>query len=136
MYKQEIQLKPNSDPVYVKQYRLPFSQRKVLEKEVNKILKNDIIEPTSSEWSSPVLLVPKKSNDNSKQWRLVIDFRKSNERMLENKFPLPNITEILDSLSGSVYFSQLDLTQAYYQVNLSRIAENTLASLPTRVNTK
>lgn len=115
---QNIQLKPNSTPAYTKQYRLPFSQREELENQVQKMLSDDIIEPAKSDWSSPVLLVPKKSENNTKKWRLVIDFRKLNNTILDDKFPLPNITDILDSLSGSIYFSQLDLTQAYYQVGL------------------
>lgn len=119
LYDQTIQLKSNAEPVYVKQYRLPYSQRSEVEKQIQKMLSDNIIEPAKSEWSSPILLVPKKSNDNSKKWRLVIDFRKLNDRILDDKFPLPNITDILDSLSGAMYFSQLDLSQAYYQANLS-----------------
>lgn len=119
LYEQKIQLKPNSDPVYTKQYRLPFSQRNEIENQIQKMLSNDIIEPASSEWSSPILLVPKKLEDNKKSWRLVVDFRKLNDRILDDKFPLPNITDILDSLSGAIYFSQLDLTQAYYQAKLN-----------------
>lgn len=118
LYEQSIQLKPGADPVYTKQYRLPFSQREEIETQVKKMLSENIIEPAKSEWSSPVLLVPKKSSDNSKKWRLVIDFRKLNTRILDDKFPLPNINDILDSLSGSMYFSQLDLSQAYYQTKL------------------
>lgn len=120
LYEQNIQLKPNSDPVYIKQYRLPFSQRDELEKQITKMLNDDIIEPTRSEWSSPLLLVPKKIDKGcNKRWRLVIDFRKLNERIVDDKFPLPNITDILDSLSGAMYFSHLDLHQAYYQLPLN-----------------
>lgn len=118
IYDHSIQLKPHVDPVYVKQYRLPFSQRDEVEKQVKNMLSDGIIEPAKSEWSSPVLLVPKKSDDLSKKWRLVIDFRKLNDRILNDKFPLPNITDILDSLSGAIYFTQLDLSQAYFQANL------------------
>lgn len=83
------------------------------------MLKDDIIEETQSEWSSPILLVPKKSDNTNKKWRLVIDYRKLNEIIQDDKFPLPNITDILESLSGAVYFSHLDLSQSYYQVTLS-----------------
>lgn len=48
------------------------------------------------------------------KWRIVIDCRKLNERGKEDNFPLPNITEILDSLAGSVYFKHLDMSQGYY----------------------
>ncbi|CAK1597489.1 unnamed protein product [Parnassius mnemosyne] len=82
------------------------------------MLDDDIIEKSSSEWSSPILLVPKKS-ESSQKWRLVIDFRKLNENIVDDKFPLPNITDILDSLSGSIYFTHLDLQQGYYQVKLA-----------------
>lgn len=83
------------------------------------MLSEGIIEPTRSEWSSPVLLVPKKSDmNNEKKWRLVVDYRKLNNIIEHDKFPLPNITEVIDSLSGSIYFSQLDLSSAYYQVSL------------------
>lgn len=119
LYEQNIQLKPNADSVYIKQYRLPFSQRNEIENQVQNMLANGIIEPARSEWSSPVLLVPKKSDDNTKRWRLVIDFRKLNDRIMDDKFPLPNISDILDSLSGAIYFSQLDLTQAYFQSKLN-----------------
>lgn len=62
--------------------------------------------------------VPKKSEDNNKKWQLVIDFRKLNKCVWDDKFPLPNITDILDSLSGSIYFTQLDLFQGYFQAKL------------------
>lgn len=118
IYEPEIKLKPNVSPSYVKPYRLPRSQREEITNQVNKLLSENIIEPACSEWSSPVLLVPKKSDDNSKKWRLVIDYRKLNERIIDDKFPLPNISDILDSLSGSMYFTHLDLNQSYYQLNL------------------
>lgn len=84
------------------------------------MLDNDIIEEAISEWSSPVLLVPKKSDKTGdKKWRLVIDYRQLNNVIQDDKFPLPNISEILDSLSGSIYFSKLDLSQSYYQLSLN-----------------
>lgn len=117
---QKITLKPNSTPVYTKPYRLPQSLKPEIKKQIQDMIKNDIIEEAQSEWSSPILLVPKKSNNNDKKWRLVIDFRKLNEKIVDDKYPLPNITEILDSLTGAVYFTHLDLYQGYYQVNLNK----------------
>ncbi|KAG7295451.1 hypothetical protein JYU34_021634 [Plutella xylostella] len=120
LYSQSINLKPNSTPVFVKPYRLPHSQKNEINQQIKQMLNDGIIEPATSEWSSPILLVPKKGGNNgNKKWRLVIDYRKLNERIEDDKFPLPNITEILDSLSGAVYYSHLDLFSGYYQVNLS-----------------
>lgn len=114
----EIKLKTDATPVYIKPYRMPHSLKNEMESQLQKLLNDKIIEPACSDWSSPILLVPKKGDGKTKKWRLVIDFRKLNEKILDDKFPLPNITEILDSLSGAVYFSHLDLNSGYYQLNL------------------
>jgi RNase H-like domain found in reverse transcriptase/Reverse transcriptase (RNA-dependent DNA polymerase)/Integrase zinc binding domain/Integrase core domain/Retroviral aspartyl protease len=121
MYKQQIRLKPNSAPVYVKPYRLPFSQKEEIGRQIDKMLEDGIIEKSNSEWSSPILVVPKKSDENgNKKWRVVIDYRRLNEQILDDKFPLANITDILDSLGRAVYFSTLDLSQGYYQLEIEK----------------
>lgn len=115
-----IKLRDNVTPVYKKPYRLPHALKSEVQRQIKDMLDNDIIEESTSEWSSPVLLVPKKCDKfGNKQWRLVVDYRQLNNIIQDDKFPLPNITEILDSLSGSVYFSKLDLSQSYYQLSLS-----------------
>lgn len=117
VFEQSIPLKSGVAPIYKKPYRIPHSQQQVVEEEIQKMLDNDIIEEASSPWSSPVLLVPKKADENGqKKWRLVVDYRAINDSLIDDKFPLPNITDILDSLSGAVYFTHLDLNQGYYQM--------------------
>lgn len=87
------------------------------------MLRDDIIEPTASEWFSPLLLVPKRSDGLGNQiWKLVVDYRLVNKTLQEDKFPLPNITEILDSLGGCVYFTHLDLAQGYYQLEIDELS--------------
>lgn len=120
IYEQSIHLKPNTVPVYTKQYRLPNSQKGEIKKQIQKMLDDDIIEETMSEWSSPILLVPKKVETGERKFRLVIDYRKLNENIRDDRFPLPNIVDILDSLSGAIYFSHLDLQTGYYQFNLEK----------------
>lgn len=117
LYKHSITLKPNTVSVYSKPYRLPHSQKGEIQKQIDDLLQQGIIEPCNSEWSSPVLLVPKRS-EGEKKWRLVIDYRKLNNCILDDKFPLPHNNDILDSLSGCVYFSHLDLNQGFYNVEL------------------
>lgn len=119
IYKHKIILKPNAEPVYVKPYRLPHSQKHEITRQISDLLQQGIIEPANSDWSSPLLLVPKKPDSaGNKKFRLVIDYRKLNNTIIDDKFPLPNITEILDSLSGCIYFTHLDLHQGYYNVDL------------------
>lgn len=119
IYKHNIIVKPNTVPLYTKPYRLPHAHKDIIQNELDNMLKQGIIEKCSSEWSSPLLLVPKKNDGtNKKKWRVVIDYRKLNNCIQDDKFPLPNITEILDSLSGCVYFTHLDLANGYYQCEL------------------
>lgn len=92
---QSINLKQNINPVYVKPYKLPHSLKPEIDKQVKEMIEDDIIEPSQSEWNSPILLVPKKSDDvNKKKWRVVIDCRKLNEVIQDDKFPLPNINNV------------------------------------------
>lgn len=63
-----------------------------------------------------MLLVPKKSCDEKKKWRMVIDYRKVNDALQDDRFELGNIEEIIDSLAK--YFTHLDLSQGYYQCEI------------------
>jgi len=86
----------DDDPVYIKNYKIPHSQKD----EVDKLMKDKIVEPSVSEYNSPLLIVPKKSlpNCDTKRWRLVIDYRQIYKKILSDKFPLPKIDDILDQL--------------------------------------
>ncbi|XP_023319373.1 uncharacterized protein LOC111694666 [Trichogramma pretiosum] len=69
------------------------------------------------EFETSARIVPKKAGPNGeKKWRLVIDYRMLNEKTIASAYPLPNITEILDQLGSSKYFSTLDLQSGFYQV--------------------
>lgn len=116
-YKQGIELIDNS-PVYIKNYRLPEVHREEIKIQVDKMLKEDIIQPSLSPYNSPILVVPKKSATNDKKWRLVVDFRQLNKKILGDKFPLPRIDDILDQLGRAKYFSTLDLMSGFHQIEI------------------
>lgn len=121
VYKQKIRVKDSETPSYVKPYRLPYAQKSEIHSQIQKMLSQDIIEETKSEWSSPLLIVPKKADQGGeKKWRVVVDYRLLNKRLEDDRFPLPCISDILDSLSGAIYFSHLDLSQGYYQIELDK----------------
>lgn len=107
-------------PVFVKPYRLPESQKQEVYQQINNMLDEGIIQHSCSPYNSPILVVPKKPDrEGNKKWRLVVDFRKLNEITESDAYPLPNITEILDQLGNSKYFSVVDLAHGFHQIPIS-----------------
>ncbi|CAG2242289.1 unnamed protein product [Mytilus edulis] len=86
------------------------------EAEIQKMVKQDIIEPSTSPWNSNIVLV--KKSDGS--WRFCIDFRAVNLLVLRPSYPLPRIDDTIDSLSGSKFFSTVDLKSGYYQIPVAK----------------
>lgn len=82
------------------------------------MLQDKIIQPSTSPFNSPILLVPKKSNTEENKWRLVVDFRQFNKQIIPDKFPLPRIDEILDHIGRAKYITTLDLTSGFHQIEL------------------
>ena len=73
-----------------------------------------LIEKSQSPWSSQLVLAQKKD----KSWRVCVDYRRLNARTIKDAYPIPRIDDNLDTLSGSVWFTSLDLDLAYHQVPL------------------
>lgn len=113
----KIPTQSDCQPIYRKSYRLPEAMKEEINRQVNDMLKNDIIESSDSPWNFPLLVVPKKS-EGTKKWRVVVDFRRLNDITLDRVYPLPNINEILDQLGNAMYFSTVDLANGYHQVYL------------------
>lgn len=116
--KHRIKLKDET-PIYTKTYRYPHIHKEEVKKQVQDMLRQGIIKPSKSPWSSPIWIVPKKA-DNSlkKKWRMVVDYRKLNEKTIDDKYPIPNITDVLDKLGRSQYFSTLDLASGFHQIQV------------------
>ncbi len=104
-----IKLKPGTNPIYIPAYRLPHSQRQVVEEQIKEMLEQGVIENSRSPWNSPLFLVPKKNG----QFRPVNDFRRVNEVTEDERFPLPVLKDLLMSLSS------LDLVSGYWQVPMA-----------------
>lgn len=105
-------------PIYIKNYRAPRALKDETNRQVEKLLHNNIIEPSCSAYNSPVLLVPKKSQTDQKAWRLCIDFRAVNKVLIGDKFPINRIDDILDQLGRAKWFSVVDLLSGFHQIPL------------------
>ena len=110
----------DAPPIHVKSYRFPEIHKDEVERQVKKMLDQNIIRPSTSPWSAPVWVVPKKLDASGKQkWRIVIDYRRLNDVTVSEIYPLPLITDILDQLGHSKYFSTLDLASGFHQICLN-----------------
>lgn len=109
----------DTSPINVKSYRLPECHKNEVDTQIKKMLDQNIIRPSTSPWNAPVWVVPKKMDASGKQkWRIVIDFRRLNDATVSEVYPIPLITDILDQLGHSKYFSTLDLVSGFHQICL------------------
>ena len=104
----------DSVPVRQAARRLPYSQRNEVREILEDMLGREIIEPSKSAWSSPVVLVKKKDGST----RFCVDFRKLNGVTRKDAQPLPRIDDTLDTLGQACLFSTLDLASGYWQVQV------------------
>lgn len=111
----------DSQPIYTKTYRYPQHYKKDVDEQIQEMLECGIIRNSLSPYSSPVWVVPKKSDaSGKKKVRVVIDYRKLNDKTVDDKYPIPQIEEILDSLGKSVYFTTLDLKSGFHQIEMNK----------------
>lgn len=113
--KHHIHLKPEAVPIKQPVRRIPFGYQEEVRNDLRTMLSDGIIEKSSSEWASPLVLVRKPSGD----LRICVDYRKLNEVTSVTSYPLPNINETLDRLAGASFFTSIDMVSGYHQVEIA-----------------
>jgi len=99
-----IELRPGSKPGRLNPYRMGPQTKKLIKAQVDRMLKLEVIEPSQSEWASPVVLIPKPDGSP----RFGIDYGQLNERTVRDSYPLPRTDDCLDTLGDAKFFSTLD----------------------------
>ena len=104
------EVSPRRQPVR----RVPFAVRQVIASHLDEMQKNRVIEPSKSPWASPVVLVRKKDGSH----RFCIDYRALNAVTKQDMYPIPRISDLLDQLGESRFFSTLDLASGFWQIKV------------------
>lgn len=104
----------NQNPSRQRPYRVPERLVAPLKAEIGTMLELGVIEPSKSEWSSPIVIVPKKDDT----LRICIDFRKLNAQSRFDAYPMPRIDDLLERIGQARYITTLDLCKGYWQVPL------------------
>ncbi|WVZ08097.1 hypothetical protein V8G54_021443 [Vigna mungo] len=107
-----IPLLQGSEPVKVRPYRYPHSQKQQIEIMVQHMLKEGLIVPSTSPFSSPIILVKKKNGT----WHFCTDYRALNAITVKDSFPIPSVDELIDELHGAQFFSKLGLHSSYHKI--------------------
>ena len=102
-------------PVFVRQYPLPYAKVQAVGEEVEAMLKLGVIEPASSPYNAPVVLIQKKDGSN----RFCIDYRKLNQQTRLDAEPIPDVNQLFAKLANKKFFSKLDLCKGYWQIAMA-----------------
>ncbi len=96
-------------------YRVPERLVEPLKEEIKMMKELGVIEPSMSEWSSPMVIVPKKDGS----LHVCIDFRKLNAQSKFDAYPMPRVDDLLEKIGRAQYITTLDLCKGYWQVPLN-----------------
>ncbi|CAF1570065.1 unnamed protein product [Adineta ricciae] len=110
-----IPIPSHHQPIQCYPYRKSLKETQIINDQIKEMLDNRIIRPSSSPWSSPVVIIPKKDGSP----RFCVDYRRLNLITERDVYPLPRIDDIIDRLAGSQYFSTLDLKAGYWQIPIA-----------------
>ncbi|CAB4494324.1 unnamed protein product [Rhizophagus irregularis] len=101
-------------PIKKRAYRTAPKENEFIESEINDMLEQRLIEPSTSPWSFPVVVVKKKNG----KLKFCVNYKPLNNITKKDNYPLPRIDELLDSLQDAQWFTTLDLASEYWQIKV------------------
>lgn len=122
-------IKTDSPPIKQRHYPLSPALQAQVNKELEAMLANDIIEPSNSPWASPIVLVRKSDGSH----RFCVNYKKLNEVSQPDAYPIPFVSYTLDKLREARYLSTIDIKSAYWQIPMAKESRPLTAFVvPTR----
>lgn len=102
-------------PIVMRPRKIPHDRQKVVDEEIDNMLKAGVIRPSKSPHAAEVVLVKKKDG----KWRFCTDYRLLNEHTILDRYPLPRIQDLLRAVRDSTHFVALDLRSGYWQIPMA-----------------
>ena len=101
-------------PAFQRTRRMAPKELEVCKQQLQELLEKGLIQPSTSPWGAPVLVLPKPHQPG--KWRMVVDYRKLNELTVADKYPLPDIQQLMEDMQGKRVWSTFDLCSGFYNV--------------------
>ena len=109
-----INIVPRKEVPFGPRYPLSEPQKEVLWEYLDRMIKQGKITPSKSPAGAPILFVPKKNG----KLRLCINYRRLNNVMVKNKYPLPLMDPLREKVKGATIFTKFDLRDGYYLIRI------------------
>lgn len=112
----------SDEPIWTKQYPYPYSDNEFINKEIQDLLRNEIIQPSRSPYNSPIWTVAKKGTDDQgkPKRRMVVDFQKLNAQTITDRYPIPDVNMTIQNLGKAKIFTTLDLESGFHQIRIKK----------------
>ena len=114
-----IAIPENTKPIYIPSYRVPHSQKEIIEEGVKALEQDGIVEQSNTPWKFPLICVPKRDGTH----RIVVDFRKLNALTQTDPYPMPSMQDLINSIGSSTFFTTIDLLHGFLQVPLDETSK-------------
>jgi hypothetical protein len=105
----------HDQPIAYRARRISYDDKEKLRNILDELLREGIIRESRSPYSSPIVLIKKKTGDT----RLCIDYRELNKITVKDNFPAPLMDDQIDSLKNKKYYSLIDLKNGFHHVRMN-----------------